>query len=295
MELNPATNDDDSLELGGGGVGVGGAGAGSSTFSGSANGNMGNGMASLAANGESTDLHAMSGGPLREQLMGFLDEVCALKSIDLSYMDTKSPEALCFFVNIYYTLLVHARLVLKSPSKADWATFFGTVSYEIGGDVFSLAEISQCVLRGNLSKPKVLSRHDPPLLPPSDDHFLYSIALADERINFLLTDGSPSHPNHLYLLTPENYNEQLTKATQIALGHSISVDVAWRCVTLPKVCERCSDDFGSDSAAVLRTVMKYLDGTGSGADLASILNDPKPPTLKYLKYTYESHTKLRLV
>lgn len=298
MELNPATNDDDSLELGS----LVGSGAGNvmGISNGGSNGNgnscmTSSNVSSSINNHESVSLQAMSCGPLREQLMGFLDEVCALKSIDLSHMDTKSAEALCFFVNIYYTLLVHARLVLRPPSKADWATFFSTVSYEIGGDVFSLAEISQCALRGNLSKPKVLSRHDPPLLPATDDHFLYSVALADERINFILTDGSPSFPNNLYLLTPDNYNEQLTRATQIALSHSISVDIGWRCVTLPKVCERCSDDFGPDSTSVLRTVMKYLEGTSSGVDLASVLNDSKPPTLKFLKFTYDSHTKLRLL
>lgn len=89
------------------------------------------------------------------QLMAFLDNTSALKHVDLAAIDLGKPEAMCFFVNIYHTLLQHGRLILGPPTPQNWGLFFSSVSYEIGGDVFSLVELEQCVIRGSLSKPKV--------------------------------------------------------------------------------------------------------------------------------------------
>ena len=52
---------------------------------------------------------------LRDRLMSFLDEISSLKLIDLTKLDYCSPEAICFFGNVYHTLLLHARLVLGFP------------------------------------------------------------------------------------------------------------------------------------------------------------------------------------
>jgi len=53
----------------------------------------------------------------RTMLSSFLMEVCQLKHVNLSDIDLKSKDALCFFINIYHTLLLHARLVLGRPNK----------------------------------------------------------------------------------------------------------------------------------------------------------------------------------
>ena len=58
--------------------------------------------------------------------------------------------------------------------------------YEIGGDVFSLAEIESMVLRGNMSRaenPKV-----PFVVAPKESraHIYYALEAADARINFVL-------------------------------------------------------------------------------------------------------------
>lgn len=62
-----------------------------------------------------TRLHALL--CYREKIISFLDDTVRLKLIDLQNdIDLNSPEALCFFINIYHTLLIHARLVLSPPS-----------------------------------------------------------------------------------------------------------------------------------------------------------------------------------
>ena len=53
----------------------------------------------------------------RSLLNSFLMEVCELKNIKLGDIDYKSTEALCFFINIYHTLLLHARLIIGRPNK----------------------------------------------------------------------------------------------------------------------------------------------------------------------------------
>lgn len=53
----------------------------------------------------------------RALLNVFLVDICELKYVDLSSLDFKSVPVLCFFINIYHTLLLHARLVLGRPNK----------------------------------------------------------------------------------------------------------------------------------------------------------------------------------
>lgn len=54
--------------------------------------------------------------PGRDLVIKFLDETVELKQINLQRdVVFSSPEALCFFTNIYHTLLMHARLVLGPP------------------------------------------------------------------------------------------------------------------------------------------------------------------------------------
>jgi len=237
--------------------------------------------------GEGLDLNT-------DKLATFLNDIVYLKTLDISKINLQSPEALCFFVNIYHTLLIHCRILFKPPNKQNWPFYFANYSYEIGGDVFSLAELEQCVIRGILTRPRLQSKHDPPLIVASDDHYNYALGAADQRVHFIINNGSVSHPNGIFLLTPENFKAQLNKATEVCLDHSITVDMAWRSVMLPKICEKYKDDFGHDNNETLNDIATYLKPDSAlGALLKRDVG--KTPTIKYLKFTYESHTKLTLI
>ena len=60
------------------------------------------------------------------------------------------------------------------------------VSYEVGGDVFSLQELEHCVLRGRLPRPspKDLPKRFAPLPPEGDDHYAYSLG----KVTFFSSD-----------------------------------------------------------------------------------------------------------
>ncbi|CAN0448985.1 unnamed protein product, partial [Ectocarpus sp. 8 AP-2014] len=107
----------------------------------------------------------------------FLDLASAFRKVDLSRLDLDSDEALCFFGNLYHLLVRHMLLVLGAPSSAKWPSRFAEVSYEVGGDVFSLQELEHCVLRGKLPRPslKDFPKRFAPLPPELDDHYAYRL------------------------------------------------------------------------------------------------------------------------
>mmetsp|Transcript_103220 Transcript_103220/g.205146 ORF Transcript_103220/g.205146 Transcript_103220/m.205146 type:complete len:945 (-) Transcript_103220:52-2886(-) len=77
-----------------------------------------------------------------------------LKRVDLCGL---GPQSLWgFWVNVFHILLIHAQLVLGKPrSLQNIVSFFNNCSYIVAGHVFSLAEIEHCILRKNMTKPRV--------------------------------------------------------------------------------------------------------------------------------------------
>lgn len=65
----------------------------------------------------------------------------------------------------------------RAPLEQEWPSIYEQVSYEVGGDVFSLQELEHCVLRGRLPRPglKDLPKRFAPLPPEGDDHYAYSV------------------------------------------------------------------------------------------------------------------------
>jgi hypothetical protein len=120
-------------------------------------------------------VYGLSPDSTTERLVAFLDLCSLFKAIPLHALDLASDEALAFFLNTYHTLLQHALLLLGPPSSKDWASFFQSVSYEIGSDVFSLNELEHCVLRGKLSRPRAQPRNFPSVPPTDDNHYQYAL------------------------------------------------------------------------------------------------------------------------
>lgn len=62
------------------------------------------------------------------------------------------------------------------------------MSYEVGGDVFSLQELEHCVLRGRLPRPslKDFPKRFAPLPPEADDHYIYSLGKVISSLSFFL-------------------------------------------------------------------------------------------------------------
>ena len=269
-----------------------------------------------------------------DQLTSFLDNTVDLKQVNLDDIDFDSNQALCFFVNVYHVLLLHSRLVLETPNKSTWAAYYHRACYEIGDDIFSLAEIEHCVLRGgSLStydhkKIKSISRHAAQPPPESDSHYAYALGISDKRAHFLLNNGSISHPHTIFLLTSNNFDVQLDKATHAMIVNGMRIDQYRRELVLPKVCkvylndddedEPEYDEDGyeikiSDAEKLARRCLQFIEHYQDvyAEDLLKVLNDDndddyddnndddnnpssKRLQLKFLKFQYSVHDVMSL-
>jgi len=269
-----------------------------------------------------------------DQLTSFLDNTVDLKQVNLDDIDFDSNQALCFFVNVYHVLLLHSRLVLETPNKSTWAAYHHRACYEIGDDVFSLAEIEHCVLRGgslsnyDQKKIKSISRHAAQPPPESDSHYAYALGINDKRAHFLLNNGSISHPHKIFLLNSNNFDIQLDRATHAMLVTGMRIDQYRRELVLPKVCkvylndddedEPEYDEDGyeikiSDAEKLARRCLQLIEHYEDAytEDLIKILNDynnddnddnndednnpnNRRLQLKFLKFQYNVHDVLSL-
>ena len=211
-----------------------------------------------------------------EKICKFLNKVTLLKSINLQEINLQSIEGVCFFANIFHTLLLHARLVHTPPDKGLWNDFFHLNSYEIGNDVFSLAELEQCVLRGALSTCKTCPTGNN--LATNDDHYKYALGSVDPRINFLINTGSICNPRSIYVLTTAKYNSVLDAAVREYLT---CVRIDKKMAIFPHIMKLYADDFGE---------IKYFVGKFI-PDIETI----EINSLMYQTYAYESHSNLLLI
>jgi Protein of unknown function, DUF547 len=123
-----------------------------------------------------------------DSFIDFLDAISHLRLLPLEEIDFTNKDAFCLFVNLYHCLLQHAMLLsVNGPiEKRSVAHFMRTASYEIGGDVFSLAELHCCVIRGKMCRP--LNPKPPYIEAPkkSNAHRFYALDYTDARVNFVL-------------------------------------------------------------------------------------------------------------
>lgn len=64
---------------------------------------------------------------------------------------------------------------------------------------------------------------------------MYALTISDQRINFLINNGSISNPPVIYLLTAPKLYEKMNEAAQILLTRTMKVDAKRRTITIPKV------------------------------------------------------------
>lgn len=233
-----------------------------------------------------------------EALTAFLDSTSILKGLRLQDMDRSDMKTLCAYVNVYHCLLQHALLVtVNGPlSRRSHECFMRTSCYEIGGDIFSLAELSNCILRGNMSKP------NPPKAPyidapkKSNSYRCFALPVYSPVVNFLIHTGDTSCSNNVPVLQPDFLDAQLAGITADFLRRNVSVDRAKKIITVPKVLEVFRNDFPSDasmSSALcgLRYCIRFLDEALADT-IYTLLQDEGSVTIKYRSASDQYHSRL---
>ena len=142
-----------------------------------------------------------------------------------------------------------------------------------------------------------------------DDRYSYALGAADARINFFISTGSISSTDAIYVLYPENLEEQLNEAARESLELCLNINTATRDVTLPAVCALYRNDFfsSSDGASkhagidanilVLKECTKFL-GKAQSENVSNLLAEAekqrKPVVVKYRDFEFKSYISLSL-
>lgn len=230
-----------------------------------------------------------------DSFVEFLDLTSQLRVLPLDEIDLTSKSSLCLFANIYHCLLQQAMLLsVNGPlQKKSVNHFMRTACYEIGGDVFSLAELYCCVLRSKMSKP--INPKPPYIEAPkkSQGYRHYALDCRDPRLNFVLNTGDVACPRDIPVLRPYILEQQLNDAAAIFLRQELEIDPKKSVIILPKICEVYKNDFGGDALSCLKFCLGGLD-EGTASTIRVMMMDMSNLVIRYQHTTDQYHTSLTL-
>ncbi|XP_029348854.1 uncharacterized protein LOC115035256 [Echeneis naucrates] len=236
----------------------------------------------LSADGKYVDYKGMSADPVFERYCELSIQLQRVELLSLS-----REEKLAFFINIYNALVIHGYLRLGAPTNM-WQRyrFFNYVSYLIGGEVFTLQDIENGVLRGNrkgvaqLRKP--FSKTDPRL----------RVALPDGEplIHFALNCGAKGCPP-IKTYTPQDIDGQLRIAAEAFLENDdgCMVDSGKREVRLSQIFKWYKVDFGGTDEKLLKWVLEHMGESPKKTSLKDILSAGKTK-VTFLPYDWGSNS-----
>ncbi|KAM9486296.1 uncharacterized protein Hap1MRO34_006386 [Clarias gariepinus] len=235
----------------------------------------------LSADGKSVDYRAMSKSSCYER---YCELAVYLQRVEL--LSLTHEERLAFFINVYNALVIHGYLRLGFP-KNMWQRyrFFNYVSYLIGGEVFTLQDIENGVLRGNrkgvaqLLKP--FSKNDPRL----------QVALpeAEPLIHFALNCGAKACPP-IRTYTSNDIVRQLRTAAEIFLeaDDGCIVDSVKREVKLSKIFKWYKADFGDTDEKLLNWVLNHMRASQKKTNLKTLLSTGNVKII-YMPYDWSTN------
>ena len=236
-----------------------------------------------------------------ESFIEFLDLTSELRFLPLEEIDRSSPYAFCMFVNIYHCLLQQALLLsVNGPlHKKSIVHFMRTSCYEIGGDVFSLAELHSCVICGKMSKP--INPKPPYVEAPkqSSAHKYYALDYTDARVHFVLNTADMACPASVPVMSHQYIEQQLNAAcAEFLSNRQLLVDIKRRTITLPKICEVRRSDFGNgEIVTILKVCWNEIDRVDSnlGNSIRLVLEKgEKGLTIKFQHTQEQYHSSLKL-
>ncbi|XP_041663005.1 uncharacterized protein zgc:152951 isoform X2 [Cheilinus undulatus] len=236
----------------------------------------------LSADGKSVDYKGMSVSPAFER---YCELAIQLQRVEL--LTLSREEKLAFFINIYNALVIHGYLRLGAPTNM-WQRyrFFNYVSYLIGGEVFTLQDIENGVLRGNrkgvaqLLKP--FSKTDPRLQVALPD--------AEPLIHFALNCGAKGCPP-IKTYTPQDIDSQLRTAAEAFLENddACMVDSGKREVRLSQIFKWYKADFGGTDEKLLKWVLEHMGDSPKKTSLQGVLSAGKTK-VSFLPYDWSTNS-----
>ena len=199
----------------------------------------------------------------------FLDAAADLKSANVVGLSEK--ERCAFFLNLYHVMVIHGQLLFGPPTTTfgsnSFVNHFAVVAYEVGDDILSLSELEHNIIRAPMNSPSQLASRF--VLPKSV--YKHALKKADYRLNFALNCGSVSNPEHIRVFHADSLDEELFEAMKDYLVVA-KVSSNGKAITLPKICQWYSSDFGRKHIDVLRLCVPHL-GESDRIRLSSNLSE----------------------
>ncbi|XP_077392370.1 uncharacterized protein LOC144030181 [Festucalex cinctus] len=236
----------------------------------------------LSADGKSVDYKGMSANPAFQRYSELAIQLQRVKLLSLS-----REETLAFFINIYNALVIHGYLRMGAPTNIlQRYRFFNYVSYLIGGEVFTLQDIENGVLRGNRKGVAQLRR------PFSKTDPRLQVALKDVEplIHFALNCGAKGCPP-IKTYTPQGIDKQLRTAAEAFLENDDAcvVDTGKKEVRLSQIFKWYKADFGGTDEKLLNWVLKHMSDSPKKSSLKGVISAGKPK-VSYLPYDWSSNS-----
>lgn len=185
-----------------------------------------------------------------EDFTAYVGTTASLRTATPSGLPT--PEArIAFWANLYNALTLHAIVALDiRAGVGEVHEFFLRVCYDVGGDLFALADIEHGVLRGNRT-----ARNLPaPVWTADDRRHRWAVERFDPRLHMALTCGARSCPP-IRAWDAAQLDAQLDLAARAFVSAHVELEPAQGVVRLPRIFHWYEEDFGD----VLGWVLGYLD------------------------------------
>ncbi|XP_038576186.1 uncharacterized protein zgc:152951 [Micropterus salmoides] len=236
----------------------------------------------LSADGKSVDYKGMSVNPAFER---YCELAIQLQRVEL--LSLSREEKLAFFINIYNALVIHGYLRMGAPTNM-WQRyrFFNYVSYLIGGEVFTLQDIENGVLRGNRKGVAQLLRP----FSKTDPRLQVALPDAEPLIHFALNCGAKGCPP-IKTYSPQDIDIQLRLAAESFLENDDGcvVDSGKREVRLSQIFKWYKTDFGGTDEKLLKWVLEHMGDSPKKTSLQGVLSAGKIK-VSFLPYDWSTNS-----
>ncbi|GCB69904.1 uncharacterized protein [Scyliorhinus torazame] len=230
----------------------------------------------ITPDGKLVDYKSMLRSPAFEE---YCKLATLLQRLDIGSLTRK--QKLAFFINVYNALVIHGNIKQGAP-KNTWQRykFFNSVSYVIGGEIFTLQDIENGILRGNRKGIAQISRP----FSKSDPRLQVALEEAEPLIHFALNCGVLSCPP-IKTYSAEEIDQQLKISAAAFLDGSdgCQIDVSKREVRLSQIFKWYKIDFGGTDERLLNWLFEHLGDSPKKKALEELLKhgDIKIGSLPY--------------
>ncbi|XP_072118290.1 uncharacterized protein [Mobula birostris] len=229
----------------------------------------------ITSDGKIVDYQSMAANPVFEE---YCQHTTQLQHIDISSLSR--IKKLAFFINLYNILVIHGNIKSGPPRNA-WQRyqFFNSISYKIGGKVFSLNDIQNGVLRGNRKGPAQVTKP----FSKNDQRLKVALEGVEPLIHFALNYGAISCPP-IKIYAAEDVDNQLKISAEAFLdcADGCQVNVSRKEVGLSQIFKQYKIDFGGTNEKLLKWVLEHLQDSPKKKALKELLDHGKVKIVYFL-------------